>query len=411
MEISLAGWMVEGMRCPDITIDLAGKNGSPARVALVQMPNGTGKTTTLELLRAALDGTARNWPPVKIRDLRRPGTTNDTGKFRVTLLVNGKPLTFELLLDFEAASVSYRTTTPDSGGVKNRWEPPTNMRQFLTPAFLNLFIFDGEFADDLLDQGTQRADEAIGALCQLDLLDSVAGTVERQWKHATSQGGPKSATGLDKLNAERDKLISLQKKTEKARDATERKVKIGDPKLIELKRKIAEKVGSVEETKVQHAAAQLAQQNAENDVKAVSGSVMAQMRMPLALHPKFSEELVTLRDNLDELRLPETSSAQFFEDLVKDVECICGRPMTDAAAKEITKRSKGYLDFDEAATINALKKDITRFIAPTEEDSRQSRLKSALVELTAAKRQQREANQTLNVLTKKLIDAGDGAPG
>jgi DNA sulfur modification protein DndD len=59
MQISLAGWAVSGMRCPDITIDLTGKNGTPARVALVQMPNGTGKTTTLNLLRAALTAAAR----------------------------------------------------------------------------------------------------------------------------------------------------------------------------------------------------------------------------------------------------------------------------------------------------------------------------------------------------------------
>ncbi|WP_156113449.1 ATP-binding protein [Paracoccus sanguinis] len=64
------------------------------------MPNGTGKTTTLELLRAALTGAAVNWTPARIRELRRPGATNETGKFRVTLLVNGKPLTFELILDF-----------------------------------------------------------------------------------------------------------------------------------------------------------------------------------------------------------------------------------------------------------------------------------------------------------------------
>lgn len=407
MQISLSGWKVEGMRCPDITIDLSGEKGAPASVALIQMPNGTGKTTTLQLLRLTLTGTANTLTPSQIRELRRPGAANDTGKFRVTLVVNGKPLTFELLLDFEAGSASYRTTAPNSGGVKNRWEPPVGMLQFLTPAFLNLFIFDGEFADDLLDQGTQRADEAIGALCQLDLLTSVAGTVERQWKRATSQGGPKSATGLGKLNTDRDELILLRDKTIKARETTERKVKAGSAKMSELEKKIADKVGSVEETKTQHAEAQLAQQEADNAVRTASGSVMGKMRMPLALDPKFAEQLVLLKDNLDELRLPETSSAQFFEDLIKDVECICGRPMTEAAAKEITKRAGGYLDYDESATINALKSDITRFMSPSGEDSRHTQLKIALSELVVVKRQQREANQTLNVLTKKLIDAGD----
>jgi len=60
-----------------------------------------------------------------------------------------------------------------------------------------------------------------------------------------------------------------------------------------------------------------------------------------------------------------------------------------------------------SATINALKSDITRFVSPTEEDSRHTRLKAGLTELVAEKRKQKEAKQTLDFLAKKLIDAGD----
>ena len=55
MRIEIAGWRGEGLRCPDIAVDLV-RDGRIPQVSLVQMPNGTGKTTTLELLNATLNG-------------------------------------------------------------------------------------------------------------------------------------------------------------------------------------------------------------------------------------------------------------------------------------------------------------------------------------------------------------------
>lgn len=407
MQVNLAGWTSRGLRCPDITIDLTGRHGSPAQVALIQMPNGTGKTTTLSLLRAALTGRAMQWKPDEIRELRRPGANNDTGEFRVTLHVDGKPLTFELSLDFEAGTAAYRTTRSSSGGVVRRWDPPAAMLKFLTPEFLDLFMFDGEFADELLKPAGDRADEAIGALCQLNLLSDVDDTVERQWKEATSQGGPKSAAALDKLNGEIIELVARQGKLQQGRETALRMQAAGTLRAEQLQKKITDKVGSVETTKAQHGEAQQALQVANAAVETASKSVMSLMRMPLALHPRFAEQLVSLRDNLETMRLPETSTAQFFKDLVKEPECICGRTMTDGAIIEITKRAKGILDYEEAGTINALKSDITLFTAPTSDPSRYEQLQTALAALTRAKRQQRDARQTLDILTRKLIDAGD----
>lgn len=407
MQIKLLGWETQGLRCPDVNIDLKGKDGSPAPVALIQMPNGTGKTTMLELLRAALSGEGQTWPPDKVRDFRRPGSDNPSGSFRVTLLLDGKPLTFEMMLGFDNATVTYRSTWPGEGGVKNSWQPPPSVRQFLTREFLGLFIFDGEFADELLSQGVGRADEAIGALCQLDLLGSVSSMADLQWDKATSQGGPKSAAALEKLNKERDLLETRQSKLEKARAAAVEKLASGEAREKDLEKKIADKVGSIETTKLEHSEAKTAWEKADRSVGSASGSVMRLMRMPLAVHQAFSDQLGLLKENLDSLRLPETSSAQFFSDLIKDPECICGREMTAAAAAEITKRAKGYLDYDESAVINALKSDIGKYLSPDEAQDRNAEFHNSLADLSKAVRAKKEAKQSLEYLTKKLIDAGD----
>jgi DNA sulfur modification protein DndD len=134
---------------------------------------------------------------------------------------------------------------------------------------------------------------------------------------------------------------------------------------------------------------------------------MAAIRMPLALHPVFSENLLKLKENLDHLKLPETTSAQFFVDLCQEPDCICGRPMSGVARDEIMKRAKGYLDAEESGTINALKHDISTFVSGSGETSMFDRLQSYIAALTEARRDQRQAEQTLRALEKKLIDAGD----
>ncbi len=55
MKIEIIGWKTKGLRCPDMDINLLfGVN--QAHVSLIQMPNGTAKTTTLSLIRAAMSG-------------------------------------------------------------------------------------------------------------------------------------------------------------------------------------------------------------------------------------------------------------------------------------------------------------------------------------------------------------------
>src|SRR5215213_3135913 len=136
MQISIAGWQSQGLRCPDVNVNLRAGEGVPFHVAFLQMPNGTGKTTTLDLLKAALSGEAERWDETAVRGLRRRGESHAGGNFKVKLLVDGRPLTFEIDLDFENGRALCLTTRPGSGGVHRRWAPPPEMRRFLDRSFL-----------------------------------------------------------------------------------------------------------------------------------------------------------------------------------------------------------------------------------------------------------------------------------
>ena len=408
MRINVEGWSSQGLRCPDIAIDLRGPDGLPSRISLVQMPNGTGKTTTLELLNATLNGTAEAWDEVKVRTYRRRNAATAAGRFVARLLVDGRRLTIELSLDFETGRAGYRTTNPGSGGIVPGWVPTPDVARFLKPQFLKLFVFDGEFAGRLFDPSQARADEAIDALCQIYLLDEVAEFARGEWeRRAKLAGGAKGEGTLKRFKEERQQLLERKIAVEKAREKAVRLSTEASATVTNLGKSIAERLASVESTRARFTTAQDELRRAETDLARVSDQVMAAIRMPLALHAGFGASLLGLKTNLDTLRLPENTSAQFFEDLVKELECVCGREMTADAQAQIRSRSRRYLDVAEAGTINAMKSDIDRFAA-AEGDPPDERLSTLLEELRRASRLSKQAEQSVRALQQKLVDEGDG---
>ena len=95
MRIDILGWQSTGLRCPDMEINLISGENVP-QISLIQMPNGTAKTTTLTMIRAAMNGDAEKWNHDEVMSFRRVGETNSDGCFILKLSIDRKPLTFEL---------------------------------------------------------------------------------------------------------------------------------------------------------------------------------------------------------------------------------------------------------------------------------------------------------------------------
>ena len=408
MRIEIAGWESEGLRCPDIALDLR-RSGRVPRVALIQMPNGTGKTTTLELLNATLSGSARSWGADRVREYRR-NRERDSGRFKVTVLVDGKPLSVELLLDYRTGQASYRTTNPGSGGVVPTWRVPPSLNRFVTPEFLSLFVFDGEFAGRLLDGGEAEADRVVDALCQIYLLRDAARFADDFWQRESKADTTRTQTGLDRVRERRDRLAARESDVCRELEGTKREIGALDEAVSELRDKVRNRIDSVEDTRNQRDAAESDRLSARRDVVEKRAALIAALRLPHAIHPTLARRLTELRDNLDRVRLPENTSAQFFQELVDEDECICGRPMDQAARAEVKARAKYYLDADDSGVINALKQDIARYTErprDEEEDAGYERVVRLKEELTEAVRRERGAEQQVRVLMERLIQDGD----
>ncbi len=408
MRIELAGWESEGLRCPDMSVDLR-RNGRVPSVSLIQMPNGTGKTTTLELLNATLSGSAQEWKPDLIRSYRR-GREGSVGRFKTNLLVDDRHLSIELFLDYSTGRARYRSTNPGSGGVVQKHRVPPALDRFFRPEFLRLFIFDGEFAGRLLDDGQAEADGVVDALCQIYLLREASSFARGYWEKESRLDTTRTEAGLSRIRERRNALVARERQVELELEKAKSEIRVLNTQLLELGEKITQRIDSVAETRKLRDEAESERSSARRDVAEGRTNLMSALRLPHALHPDLSDRLKALRDNLDRVRLPENTSVQFFEELIDEEVCICGRPMDDVAREEIRVRSEQYLDADDSGVINAVKHDITRYTEEPEDDeqdagySRVVRLKN---ELDEAVRRERLADQRVRVLLDRLIKNGD----
>jgi DNA sulfur modification protein DndD len=377
--VELLGWKVSGLRCPDHEVNLCKPNSNiPFAVSLIQMPNGTGKTTTLNLLRATLSGSAENWSEKEILELRSGKDGNPKGLFIVNLKVDGHKLTFELTINFETPSVNYRTTF--GSGVKTGFFPPRSISTFLTQQFVELFVFDGELAVNLTDSRKTRAREAIDALFQLSIFEGINKLLELNWQNHVSRAGHKGKKVLahrkNRFSRLQERLASLKQektllKKKLARQESELQKRTDAYNSAIAKDK---NIGS----KLEDVKSRL--EKAQDELEKHAGSMILEMRYPSRLTAEFGRELKQLKIKLDKLKLPSTTSREFFIELSESNECICGRPMDDTIREAIIDRADKYLASDKVGILNAIKTDIDEHCGKNP-DQHHKRHQSAITKL------------------------------
>src|SRR5690606_29422947 len=150
MDIRILGWQSSGLRCPDMKVELSRSESLPS-IHLIQMPNGTGKTTTLSLISACLSGSASFWSEEQILDCRRLDASSDEGRFVLNLQFGSALVGFELVFDFFQRTCRCRTSNPEQGGVRDGWKPLPILKRYFNKDFVKMVVFDGELASRLLD--------------------------------------------------------------------------------------------------------------------------------------------------------------------------------------------------------------------------------------------------------------------
>ena len=392
--LRVLGWKAEGLRCPDHEIDLLEGCDRPFGVSLIQMPNGTGKTTTLELLRAALSGNLEGREgSADIGRFRKKGFAVDRGEFEVRLQLNDKPLTVTLEFDFALERVDYKTTW--GSGQKRGFKPPDPLVQFMNEAFVNFYVFDGELADDLLDREKTKAGKAVESLFQVHLLDLMDDEIGKYWERRTKAESAKGQTGLtrsknllDKWKARLDSLEKRKRDIEISLKKTNDLIAHQEDKYLEEIAKVVVRKEKMETTK-----AQVADLRAGLDE--MTRSVLDAMRDPQALSPTFADAMLKFKSGLDRVKLPESVAREWFEELSEEVECVCGRPIDEAIRTVILDRAAGrYLGSDDVILLNRIKSDISEAVGSSTHQPAQD-LNELIQELAKQSREHQRAGNDL----------------
>lgn len=403
MELRVLGWRYQNIRggLRNIEIDLEGAGN---RWTLIQMPNGTGKTTTMTLLRAAFSG--ENLTPQAVRDLRADDNA-ESGLFEVRLTLDGKPYRIQLRLNFVAGTCQYWTARSEirAGGLEEGSALPTDLKRLFTPEFTRLFVFDGELAKEIRTVGKDRAATAIRTLYRIDQLSTINNRVrelvEKEQQLAAAVSATTERKGVTRWRNAYDAICARKEvlTREQARLVEERREL--DLKAERTAQQISERIAQDGTLKARQEALDAERAEIDRRVFETTTQGVSVLRAPAKVHPRLLERLRALGGKLTELKLPKTISAEFFRELAEQPDCVCGRPVTPEVKEAILERSGLYLAEDQILVINKMK------LALRESSADATEFTTLVTALNGGLRDLRNNKRVQDQLELERIESGD----
>lgn len=396
--MKILGWKAEGLRCPDHEIHCLDAKGRPSHITLVQMPNGTGKTTTLALLRAALSGEAIGdaWSRDTVMEFAKKGPdAPNHGLFEVRLLLNDRKATFIMEFDFENSRVLYKTT--HGSGQKTGFQPPAEFRRFLHRDFINFFVFDGELAQHLLQRTRTNAEAAVEALFQTNVFSLMGERVKEYWNDRTNDDTATEERGKSRRE-NKVKDLETRIKMLKAEQAQLRQKRDDfESRLTAKKDAYDQEIKKDESISQAITEAVLKHERLRSDVRDRANTLLDGMRDSYAVSAHFAQSIANLRAGLDKVKLPERAAREFFEELAEEEHCVCGRPIDDHIKEAIKSGAKQYLGSDDVSLLNIMKTSIHEAVRENTAEPEKA-LRTKVFSLEEIVAEEREASTSLDAL-------------
>jgi DNA sulfur modification protein DndD len=370
MELKIISWESKGLRCPDGKVNLW-ENGYK-RFNFIQMPNGTGKTTYLELIQYALSGYLRFLDGSEIGKYFHIANSSEESFFELLIDNNSEKVTFRIDFKFDKVAIknkskknnskaTYSTSYSGQGGLKPGYNPPAEMKKMLTNEFVKLFVFDGEFANRLFDPADSKAFQCLDSICQLNILDNMEKSLDTYYKNQVIEN--EKSRAQTKLGV--GKAIKEKEKYENKKNELEQKLFNGEKDIQRLTKEIENIDKEINDDnslggnlKKETQEKKEVCDKLENEYNLFVKEYFDLIKNPINLDNHFITALDTVQENLYKLKIPASATRSFFEELVEDQNCICDRPMDQKAKSAININKEKYFDEDRAGIYNNLKTDI-----------------------------------------------------
>lgn len=332
-------------------------------ISLVQMPNGTGKTTTMELIRHLLLGTKLE--EEQVREFApdpeyAPEYAPSQGEFVMTFATNSIRFRIHMELDYEMGSVQYRHSYPqrEGGGTDSGHFLPLELEDALTEDFVDLFVFNGELTDDFIETGHDKAENALKIVSRLDRIERQRERIDRIVEKRQEDSGAKTSQGLKqvrtRLNSRREKLQTLEKR----RDQLNKDIKQHNSTIEDLKEEREEIIAEDKEALERYKELEEEIQRLQTKLQSDAGDLLDDMRRPSALSADFNEDFSELLEHMTILKLPKSTSEEFFNELAEGGTCICGRELNEEHREKIRKNAEEYLSDEDIGVLNTLKEQL-----------------------------------------------------
>ena len=383
-----------------LQISFRNDTGGVIKNNFVMMANGTGKTTTMTLIKGLLDGSAKNWPVDYVKSFAPTTTTGDKGEFSITVKFDEKQYKYFLSLDYVNVIAKIETQAPPKGRERGLLLP-TAIKGIFTPEFVSRFVFDGEQAKKSMDRTSNEADETIRYLYRLDELDEIlAMNMNILTEIQNAEGGSTGTRGsLSNLRSRqkkvRDHIASLEKKQKQLNGDIAR----FSQEKIEKEKQRQELDKNYEALNKEKNEVIAEQEKNRGNVDVKITEIVSLVKTPYLVSEGLCNRMYEFGDAMKKLKLPKSSSKDFFTELAYAEKCVCDRCIGEKERDAILKNAERYLGSDHQAVLNNIKSVL---MGSTYDE----RLVAAFEELGKLQEQKTRLNARFADVEDKLIKAG-----